>query len=478
MPPGNKPQSNAMLYTLITFVGLFIAATTFAIIYYVKAEKHRTNAVSLENQIDQLATSAERQKIGTLIGAEQRRKSRLGTMVDYLDTTVSLIIGGLPEETSAEVKVDKANRKAKDALLSAQEHIDVETIDPNTVGLIPLTEKLKTKLDNLTNAQLALEEQLEGLQNRFDDAMTASSEKEQTLLAEKEKYQKQVDDIKQDYDELEALLEQTSEQRVQTLMTQLNEEKDKYEKEHQELLKTQAELKVAQDRLKRFQDELFPPDPEVAAYEPDGKIISIDDRTKIVIVHLNIGSDDHVYPGLTFSVYDRSMPIPRDGKGKAEIKVFNVGKNVSQARVTLSEPKRPIVLDDIVANLVWDSEKTNIFAVAGEFDLDDDGAIDYDAVDKIRVLIEKWGGRLADTVSVNTDFLVLGKAPKIRRKPTLDEMELDPMAMEKYEASLQKLADYNEIKSAAQTLWIPVFNYERFLYLIGYKAQSGRPGGF
>jgi len=50
--------------------------------------------------------------------------------------------------------------------------------------------------------------------------------------------------------------------------------------------------------------------------------------------------------------------------------------------------------------------------------------------------------------------------------------------MEKYEASLQKLAHYNEVKNGAQTLWIPVFNYERFLYFIGYKAQSSRPGAF
>jgi len=42
MPPGKRRQSNAMLYTLITFVGLFIVATTVAVIYYVKAEELRT----------------------------------------------------------------------------------------------------------------------------------------------------------------------------------------------------------------------------------------------------------------------------------------------------------------------------------------------------------------------------------------------------------------------------------------------------
>ena len=61
---------------------------------------------------------------------------------------------------------------------------------------------------------------------------------------------------------------------------------------------------------------------------------------------------------------------------------------------------------------------------------------------KIKALIEKWGGRVADTVSIDTDFLVLGKAPNVRKKPTFEEMEVYPTAMEKYEASLQKLAHY------------------------------------
>ena len=41
MPAHRRKQTNAMLYTLITFVGLFIAATTVAVIFYVKAEEYR-----------------------------------------------------------------------------------------------------------------------------------------------------------------------------------------------------------------------------------------------------------------------------------------------------------------------------------------------------------------------------------------------------------------------------------------------------
>ena len=116
--------------------------------------------------------------------------------------------------------------------------------------------------------------------------------------------------------------------------------------------------------------------------------------------------------------------------------------------------------------------------VAGEFDLDSDGDIDYEAGKKIEALIEKWGGRVADTVSIETDFLVLGSAPQIRIKPTFEEMEVFPMAMEKYEAALKKRTHYKKIQSQAQTLSVPVLNIGRFLYFIGYKGQAGRAGAF
>ena len=480
MPAGKRQQSSAMLYTLITFVGLFIAATIIAVIYYVKAEEHRTNAADLQIQIDELATSRQRREMGTIVGAKQARKSRLSTMVDYLDQAVSLIVGGVAEPTSAEVKVKNANREVRKALNLAQEHIDIGSADPNTTGLTRVIKELKAKLDNTINEGAALKEQFEELQQRFDDAMTAGFAKEQVLLSEKEKLQQQVNKIQQDYNELQAFMKQSTEQQVQTLSAQLFEERANLKTLNQELLKTQAELKDAEDMMRRAQQEVMkikrPPDREVLAYRPDGKIILVDNQAKTV--HLNIGSDNHVYRGLTFSVYDRGASIPKDGRGKAEIEVFDLAKTFSSARVTRSEINKPILQGDIIANLIWDSDEANIFVVAGEFDLNNDGDIDYEAVEKIKTLIEKWGGRVADTVSIDTDFVVLGNPPMVPKKPTFEDLELDPTAMQRYEAAQKKLDHYKETQSRAQALWLPIFKYERFLYFIGYKGQISRPGAF
>ncbi len=540
MPPGKRQQSNAMLYTLIIFVGFFLAALIAAIIFYVKTEDFKTQANTATNELREMAGSVSLQRAGTVVGAKQRNENYLGKMVDYLDETVSLVIGEIPEETSAEVKADTANTKVREGLETlARTHPDVENIDPNSTGLVRIIEKLQIRLSNVKTMGIATLKQLEELQKRFSEVMAASFEKEQKLLAEKEKYEKQVNDIKSDYDGLKALMEQTTEQQVQTLVTQLDEERNEHRTTQDLLRKAQAELMIAADKMKniqmQFQAIVPSPDIETAAVKPDGKIILKDDRAGIV--HLNLGSDDRVYRGLTFAVYDKNTPIPRDGKGKAEVEVFNVMKNISAARImpsldyekalnellgenmdaanimlSLEKPskertrdfeefaegstqrlrilndfaaayderknKRPIALDDVIANLIWDRDRKNTFVVAGDFDLNGDAIIDENAVDKIKKLIQKWGGRVVDTVSTETDFLILGKPPRVLPKPTFEMLEVDPMAMQKYEASLQRLADYKMIQNRAERLHIPLFNGERFLSFIGYSNQSTRAGAF
>jgi hypothetical protein len=479
MPAPKRQQSNAMLYTVVTFVSLFVIATTAAVIYYVKAEEHNRQAILLREQIDELADASQRRAMGSLVGAKRPRESRLGTMLDYLDTTLSLIVGGLPENTSAEVKTDIARRENAEAIaLLAAQYPDLITEDPNQAGLTRVVRKLKTILDNVNSVNAQLQQRLEDLQQQFDDAMAESFSKEQALLAEKEKYQQQVNEIKTDYEQLKALMEQTTEAQVQTLNARLDEEKDRRQQLNRSVLKTEAELKIAQAKIERLQADIAkvkpPPDTYIAAVQPDGKIILIDDSSGIV--HINIGSEDHVYRGLTFAVYDKNAPIPRDGSSKAEVEVFEVGANFAGARIVSSDRKNPIVLDDAVANLIWDSERTNIFVVAGDFDIDGDGEADDGAVDRITQLIEKWGGRVNGTVSAETDFVLLGTPVKVLPRPTFDDIELDPMAMEKYEASAARLAGYRRVEERAVSLQVPIFNVERFLYFIGASSQVDKPG--
>jgi hypothetical protein len=394
-----------------------------------------------------------------------------------------LIMGGVPEPTSAEVKVDNADKAVMDALNLAKQHINIpepNLTDPNIIGLVPVVKQLSSKLGNTVSIQQATQKKLDGVQQDLDNANKIYLEKEQMLIAEKTQLQEDVNDTKQKYADLETLLRQTTDQQVQTLRNNLQQTADARDRLSNTLLKTQAELEMARGRLQRAEQEvsevLPAPDPNMMALRPDGKVILVDHQTDVV--RLNIGSDEHVYQGLTFSVYDRGGAIPKDGKGKAEVEVFDIDKSYCAARIIKSDLKRPVLDGDEVANLIWDSNQTNVFVVAGEFDLNKNGVINTDGVQRIKGIIEKWGGKVANTVSVDTDFVVLGQPPEVLSRPTLEQSEIDPLAMQKYQASLEALNRYNEIRSQAQGLWIPIFTYDRFLYFIGYEGQIGRAGAF
>ena len=468
-----------MLYSLVTFVGLFIVATALAVVFYVKSEDQIQTVEKATNDLRDMVSNRQEQNITKLIGTKKRNETYVGKMLEYFDTTVLAILGAPVADTSAEIKIAEVRRKIDETLdLVTQQNIAVQTVDANTTGLLRIAKTLNANLDNKKKQLLATEQQLNDLQKTSSDTQERTHDKEQKLQDKKDELQKQVDTISKEYDELKALTHMTADQQVADLTTQLNEQTTNNEQLTGQLMKTRAQLRVNQDKMKRLQEDLWkvtpPPDKEVPAYKPDGKVTLIDNQ----IVHLNIGTEDKVYRSLTFSIYDKGVPIPKNGKGKAEVEVFDVGKNVSQARIISSEKRNPIVQDDIVANLVWDSDKTNIFVATGQFDLNGDGRFDDDATEKLKVLVEKWGGKIAQAVTVETDYLILGKPPTLLRRPTFDEMEADPMAMEKYEASKRKLEQYELIEQQAKDLWIPVFNTERFLYFIGYKSLAPRPGAF
>ncbi|MHC4271329.1 MAG: BRCT domain-containing protein [Planctomycetota bacterium] len=480
MPVGKRQPANNMMYAVIIFVVLFLCAVVAAVVFYLRTENLNQEFSRIREQNQELVTNAEYQNIGEIVGTKQRTETYLGKMVSNLDEVVYLILGGAPEQRSAEAKVSDVTSKyqASVAELTSQNYIQVT--DPNTSGLIWIVEQLKTNLTNSRQSESELKNSLNVLQNRFDDAIKASIEKEQTLLAEKEQYQQDVEDIRNSYAEIKALMEQNTEEQVQTLL-QDKDELDTLNKDlKQRLMKTEAEFLLAQERMSAAQEQLDaiapPPDSSMTAYKSDGEILLIDDQSKIV--HINIGTNDRVYQGLTFSVYDKHAPIPKDGKGKAQIEVYNVGDTISAARIIEDNIKNPVILNDTIINLIWDKDRANVFVVAGDFDVDGDTFIDVDGAEKIKAIISKWGGVVADTVTIDTDYVVLGQEPLIPQRPTFEEMGIDPMAEGRYNAAVQRSDLYTRIQQQAQGYSIPVFNTERFLYFIGYKSLADKPGAF
>jgi hypothetical protein len=484
MPPGKRRQSNATLYTLMTFVGLFIIATTAAVVYYVKAEEMRTRVESAETSLSHIASSTEENRLGDIVGDKASNQTYMGRMTELFDQVVASAIGTPVPSTNAEVKAETIDKAVTTAMTKAQPYVTSlpDPTDPNApkVALAELVDSLVTKIQLTLEQQQASQAQIQDLQDRFADATEQWQATEEDLNATVDEYRSLVEQTQADYADLSELVEQSSEDRVAELLRQLEQEKTQSRELNQDMLKTQAELDLAHERLADALEQVNkiapPPDSEVEAQTADGRIILVDQSAGLVTI--DIGSNDRVYRGLTFSVYDNLSGIPRDGEPKAEIEVFAVEKGVSTARILSSDPRNPVATKDLVGNLIWSSNKANHFVIAGSFDLNGDDRSDRDADAKIRSLVTKWGGVTDDTVTALTDFVILGTEPRVPTQPTFETLAEDPTAQERYDQALELRQHYDEIRRQAEALYIPIFTYERFLYFTGYQSSADKPGAF
>ncbi|MFA6425286.1 MAG: hypothetical protein WCW64_03780 [Phycisphaerae bacterium] len=475
MAVARQGQSNTMLYTVITFVALFLIAGICAVVFYIKAEDWRNESIAAQQELSAFANSTEVRNIATIVGTKSGGDSRLTQLTGYTDRLYTLLLGVVPPDTSAEVKLSQAESKYAEALAKLPKDMNVVG-DVNGPGTIALMEMYNSKLGQKQENLDELTKQLGDLQDEFDIGKKGAAERETELRTQVASEQEKADSVQKSYDQLRELMDKKTTEQVQALMQQRDDAIAEKTQSRQELLASMSKLNITQSRLEDALSrlEILKPRPkeDIAAYKPDGHIVSIDVSTNIVFI--DIGSDAKVYPGLTFSVYDRNAPIPTDGTNKAEIEVFNVDKNTAMARINKSSKRNPITEGDIIVNLIWDSKATNRFVVAGDFDFNDDGAVDNDGASKVKQLIENWGGKVEDAVTIDTDFVVLGIPPEVKKKPTLDEIEMDPMVNDKYDASLAASKHYQEVKEQAKDLFIPVFGVKRFLNFVGYESVATR----
>ena len=110
-------QSNAMLYSLVTFVALFIIAVVCAVIFYVKSEEYRTNNENNLAKLDEVANRSEQMRLTQIVGKPERNQSYLSTMDSLLDSLYEMMLGKVvPEDTPATVKFNEITMAAKTTL--------------------------------------------------------------------------------------------------------------------------------------------------------------------------------------------------------------------------------------------------------------------------------------------------------------------------------------------------------------------------
>lgn len=201
--------------------------------------------------------------------------------------------------------------------------------------------------------------------------------------------------------------------------------------------------------------------------EADGKVVTV--LAEQGICYVDLGEADGAKPGLTLSVYSSREGIPEEGKGKAKLQVVSVDRTTSQCKVTEAQTGDTIVPGDLVANLVFDRSRTYKFVVEGEFDLYGEGRTDPQATGRVRNLIKSFGGVVSDSVTVDTDYVVMGQEPP--RPPRPDTEDATPVAWTAYNQRMKVYQDYNDVLETARALRIHVVNTNRFLAFTGFVPK-------
>lgn len=156
---------------------------------------------------------------------------------------------------------------------------------------------------------------------------------------------------------------------------------------------------------------------------PDGEIRWVNQHNGTVWIDL--GRADALTRQVTFSVYPADVTdMTRSGK-KGSIEVTQLlGDHLAEARILEDAASDPIMPGDKIFTPVWSPGQQKHFALAGILDVDGDGKSDLHVV---RNLITMNGGVIDSymdekgdrhgTMSMNTRFLVLGKAPDSNEQP-------------------------------------------------------------
>ncbi|HWE01799.1 MAG TPA: hypothetical protein VG326_05265 [Tepidisphaeraceae bacterium] len=474
------PQNSraGLITSVVVFVVLFVTATICAIYY---GTQWQAEIVKSKEAMSALADTATPKDVALpevqAISQDARKRGMTGIQVALEQRSAEAkIITGNPAEAVADITAD--TRATVDAVKSQLAAAKV----PATVGEDNLLASLKTLATQIVtlNSAVAAEQakvaaatadtaaavkSREALLKEKDTAIAAA--KQEAMDAGKGVSDREAANAAKIADIQKAADDAAKQQQQITTAAQ------------NELTKVQAELKKALDSYSRLQRQLaqYRLDPTKGLLRPAGEITRSPGNNTVFI---NLGQGQELSLGLTFEVYDRrtgipqltqgNSPVPELAAGKASIEVIRIMPGTSECRIIRVATGMTIVEGDPIVNLVYNTHTKFNFCVYGEFDLANTGSPTAGDVDVIRRLVTQWGGGLMDHVSIDTDFLVLGKEPVVLPLPD----NANDIDRERHDKAQKALDAFLEIEGQAIHLNIPTLNQNRFLYFVGYYDQAKR----
>jgi hypothetical protein len=482
MPPIQQQQSSrgGLIASLVVSI---VLAITFLVMLIMSNAELTKSTQSLETQkkkYEQVIPEASLGTIGQLKGEfnpDAEKPTRTGNLIDMAaeqrKALVKLINGvqdGTEKQAVDAVAAAFAAIKANPALKGAAIPTDSLTGAINALTARATTDSdavAKAKAD-AANAAKALAAAMEAQKAELAKRDQAVAEAQAAMTKSGADAKAAIDDKQKQVDEFSAKVAATEKQVTDAAA----EYQVKIQTLEQSLIKAQKDYAIALSRLAPYRANVK----ESIVRNVDATITQVSADS---ICYINLGYGDHVVTGLTFEIYGKRDGVPKlaDGtsaldmpKGKGSIEIINVGQNSCQCRILTVAAGQTIEQGDLCVNVVYDKNIKPVFYVFGKFDMDQNGVASDPEAEIVKNLITRWGGKVADKINIDTDFVVLGKEPVVPLY-TADELNT-PLNKQKSEEAKAALAVYMQMRDDAVSLHIPVMNQNRFLYYTGYFEAS------
>jgi translation initiation factor 2B subunit (eIF-2B alpha/beta/delta family) len=307
-----------------------------------------------------------------------------------------------------------------------------------------------------TNAA-TLETQVKGLQDE--------------LKAAKDEHARQVAQLQQDLKDEKARL---SAARDSAIAQSQQSDKAKQLTEDR-LIADRRQAAAEKEKLERqaltLQNDLKEVSGELAGYRKvptetgvDGHIVSVAEQG--TVAYGDLGRKDGVLLGMTFSIFSPTELGKNEPKPKAQCRIVKIMQDACELRVFQLQGANPVVSGDVLLNPVYDRERRLRFVLVGKMDIDGDG---MDDTEQLKALIQEFGGRIDTTLTVQTDYLVIGEQPAVPAAPSATD---GPGVRQKYEEGRKQFIEYTEAIAKAENFNIPVLSLNRFLGLVGLAGQG------
>lgn len=449
-------RTSASTGIIITIVVLAILAATFligAIYLYSKKSSAEGEVLNLTNTYEEIIRTGERESSNVEVALGAARAERQ-SLVDYLLTTNSEL-----------KRIATGN-----ASMGIEQFRDrADQLTGGSGSLASTISRLEGQVDSLTRELASAEGRL------ATELANIASEKERVAQLEANakataaEATDRVGDYRREVEALRAQVEGFEDRTRRSVASDLAEYRGNLRDRDGRIAELNQQILVLRDQVRRLRGETD--DNRIAPLDEyalvDGEVAAIQQGEDLVVITL--GRDDKLVIGMTFSVYSTPSSIrPTESgeylPGKAVIEVISMEASSARCRIIKSSRGNPVVAGDVIANPVYDPDKTYNFVVFGNFDADGDGVSTPFEREALVAVIERWGGEVIDDISGDLDFLVLGARPE---EPLQPAPNAPRVVYDEYLRLKNRVDRYEELFEAASASSIPVLNQNRLRTLLG-----------